>query len=235
MMTLVKKKKYKSKTFNRTSSSLLLSILKLLVLLICVNKCIATQLTMKKDVKFAILDGLFVNENFDTEIEKSLEVTNNIVDSPAYTVAVKFPLAVLTCMDGAEKFAGALLPIIFDTMKEQYENKGSLARVIAENDHREMVRIGIIEKNLDIKTILFSFKKIKKYPGGMCSLLETAHKSLNAIVVEFASEELYYRKFPSATSQVLLTIAPIASMIAQHVPYLEWQTDMNCKISRYIR
>lgn len=30
--------------------------------------------------------------------------------------------------------------------------------------------------------------------------------------------------------QVLLTIAPIAGLILEHVPYLEWQTDMNCKI-----
>ena len=45
-------------------------------------------------------------------------------------------LAFLSPLDGYEAYAGAILPVLYDTLKEEYERKDSLCRVIERNARR---------------------------------------------------------------------------------------------------
>lgn len=90
---------------------------------------------------------------------------------------------------------------------------------------RENFKTGLIEKGIKISNILFDFNKMTVYPARICSMMESAHKDLRTIISEFASPNLHYQKYPSATSQLMLTAAPLVFMIARAWPYLEQETD----------
>lgn len=182
------------------------------------------------DVMCALLDSMYVNKDFDNEIAKSLEITKNFATDPAFEFGTKFPLAILACLDGFEAYAGSIIPVMLDTVKEEFENKGSLARIIIAHETRTEIRKSIIDSNIIIVSILDPLKTMKNNIVGVCSHLEASHRDLFKIVMQLSSRNYDFRKFPSATSQLLLQIAPITTMIAQQIPYLEWNTKANCKL-----
>lgn len=182
------------------------------------------------DIHCAILDSMYVSKDFEDQISSALERTSNLAANPLIDFSVKLPSAIISCAATYESFAGALIPVFFDTLKEEYENKESLAKIIEKFENRNEVHNGILEKGITISKVLFSLKKISEYPATICSVLKNNHQDLQTIVLHFASRNLAYRNFPSATAQLMLAIAPIANMIAKTLPYLEWQTETNCRL-----
>lgn len=123
-----------------------------------------------------------------------------------------------------------MLPVLFDTLKEEYENKESIAKIIDTFEKKNEVQNGFIQKRISISKVLFSLKKVSEYPVTICSVLKMAHNDIHNIVLHFASRDLAYRNYPSATAQLMLAIAPIATMIAKTLPYLESTTELNCRL-----
>lgn len=201
------------------------------VVLITIKECMANSLQIpNSEIKCALLDSMYLNEDFENEVAKSLEVTNNFAADPAFEFATKFPLAIVACLDGFEAYAGSIVPVILDAMKEEHENKGSLAGIIELHEKRTEIRSCIIYDNLIIQSILEPLRTMRRNIGGVCTHLESAHRDLYKMVLQLSSRNYGFRNVPSATSQLLLTIAPVATMISQHIPYLEWNTKANCKL-----
>lgn len=73
-------------------------------------------------------------------------------------------------------------------------------------EKRNKVHDRIIEKGITIANVLYSLKKVSENPVNICSVLEHAPNDLNTIV-----------------SLSMLAIAPMATMIARTLPYLEWE------------
>lgn len=61
-------------------------------------------------------------------------------------------------------------------------------------------------------------------------MLKYANNDLYTIVLHFASRNLPYRNFPSATAQLMLATTPMATIIARTLPYLEWESEMNSRL-----
>ncbi|XP_031634259.1 uncharacterized protein LOC116347695 [Contarinia nasturtii] len=182
------------------------------------------------DIHCAVLDSMYINEDFEGEISSALERTTNLAGNPLIDFSVKLPSAIISCAADYEAFSGAIIPVFFDTLKEEFENKESLGKIIDTFERRNEVHNGIVEKGITISKVLFSLKKVSEYPATICSVLKYAHNDLHTIVLHFASRNLPYRNFPSATAQLMLAIAPMATMIARTLPYLEWGTEMNCRL-----
>lgn len=182
------------------------------------------------DIDCAVLDSMYVNKDFEGAISSALERTTNLAGDPLIDFGVKLASAIMSCAADYKAFAGAIAPIFFDTLKEEYENKQSLGKIIDTFEKRNEIHNGIVEKGITISKVLFSLKKVFEYPVTICSVLRYAHNDLNTIVLHFASRNLPYRNFPSATAQLMLAIAPMATMIARTLPYLEWETEMNCRL-----
>lgn len=187
-------------------------------------------LTSSSDIHFAILDSMYINEDFESKISSAFEKKTNYAGDPLVDFSVKLPSAILSCAAEYEAFAGAIIPVFFDTLKEEYENKGSLGKIIDTFERRNEVHNGLVEKGIIISKVLFSLKKVSKYPVTICSVLKYAHSDLHTIVLHFASRNLPYRDFPSAMAQLMLAIAPMATMIAKTLPYLELETEMSCRL-----
>lgn len=92
------------------------------------------------------------------------------------------------------------------------------------------LRRGLIEKGITIPKTYNSLRKLREVPTKICSQLENAHRDLFPIILHFSSQNLNYRSIPSVISQMMLTIAPVSSVIARSLPYLEQETDMNCRL-----
>lgn len=50
-------------------------------------------------------------------------MTSNLAGDPLTDFSVKLPAAIMSCAAEYDAFAGAIIPVFFDTMKEEYENK----------------------------------------------------------------------------------------------------------------
>jgi len=185
---------------------------------------------LSAEIHCALLDSMYLSKDFEDEILSALERTTNFATDPLINFSVKLPSAIISCAASYEALAGAIIPVLFDTMKEEYENKDSLGKIIDTFERKNAVYYGIVEKGIIISKMLFSLKKLSKYPVTICSVLKNTHNDLHTIVLHFASRNLSYRDYPSATAQLMLTIAPTATMIAKTLPYLEWMTDMNCRL-----
>lgn len=90
--------------------------------------------------------------------------------------------------------------------------------------------VAFIYDNLIIQSILKPLQIMRRNIGGVCTHLESSHRDLYKMVLQLSSQNYGFRNFPSATSQLLLTIGPVATMISQHIPYLEWNTKVNFKL-----
>lgn len=76
------------------------------------------------------MDSYYLNERFDVEVTNTLQMTEsgNIWTDEMVDFAYRVPSAILSCMEGNEKIVGALLPVLLDTLKEQYKNKDTLEK-----------------------------------------------------------------------------------------------------------
>lgn len=187
-------------------------------------------IVLYEDVHCAVLDSMYLNEGFDTAVANALETTTNLAGDRFVQFNVKLPSAILTCVDGYEAFVASIEPVLLDSFVDTFENKYSLGKIIEDELIRQEIRTSLTIKGRTVANILFALKKMKENPGRMCSILEGAHEDLHAIVSQFASRNLHYHNFPSATAQLMLTVAPIATRIALTLPYLESETQMNCRL-----
>lgn len=135
----------------------------------------------------------------------------------------------MACSEESLKFVGAVIPVLVDFFAETYDDKHLLGKAIDDMQKQREVQVGLIEKGTTIKKIYNSLRKLKEFPSRICSQLENAHKDPYEIVLHFTSKELNYHLVPSVILQMMLTIAPESSVIARTLPYLETETDMNCR------
>lgn len=204
--------------------------LKLAAVLICFEIQNSVQIIQHADIYCAVLDGMYVQENFEKGIAASLEKTTNLAGNPLMEFAVKFPAAIITYAEGFSGLAATVLPIFYDTMKVEYENKEALARLIVDFEKREDVRKKLIEAGIAIAGAISRLERVAKNPSTMCHAISFAHYGITSIVAQFSSRYLPYHDFPSATAQLMLTMTPIATMMSKALPHLEFETNTNCKL-----
>lgn len=147
---------------------------------------------MSSDIHCAVLDSIYVNEDFDGEISSALKRTTNLAGDPLTDFSVKLASAIISCAADYEAFAGAIIPAFFDTLKEEYENKESVGKIIHTFEKRNEIQNRIVEKGITISKVLFSLKKVSTYPVTICSVLKNVHNDLHTIVLHFASRNLPY-------------------------------------------
>ncbi|XP_031627192.1 uncharacterized protein LOC116343331 isoform X2 [Contarinia nasturtii] len=177
-----------------------------------------------ENIHFAVMDSMFLKETFDTEVSKALEKSTNLAADPAMNFDVSFVSAVLTITDEYSlNVVGTLAPVLYETLKEEYENKDALGKIIEKFKIRDDVRTDLYKKHITISNIIVGIKRLHKYPARLCVQLESANGEMLEIVSQLSSRNLNYHLFPSVTSQLILTMAPIAFLAAKTMPYLEEQ------------
>lgn len=185
------------------------------------------------EVRFNILDTMFPHEDFQEQINNAIETTTNLFGESTFQFHYKFASAILACSEKYLNFVGALTPVVLDVFADKNVNMGPIVKVIEKEEIQREFKNGLIVKSIIISKTFNALDKIKMYPSRFCSQMENAHRELYQIVLELTSPKLNYRRFPSVISQIMLTITPVSSIIARSIPYLELESDMNCRLKDF--
>lgn len=184
-----------------------------------------------EDVRFAILDTFYVHEDFEKAMDRAFDnLTTNVFADPAFTFPIKLASSILTCIEGPISFIGAVTPFMVDAFAEKHENKLLLVQTVEQIAISQEMHTSMIEKGITVSKTYNSLRKLQDFPSRICSQLENAHRDLFPIILHFSSKNLRYRSNPTLISQMMLAIAPVSAVIGRTLPYLEEETDMNCRL-----